>query len=270
MRTLHAAAVHRSRRNIADLRSYAAAGTGPRPCCWPWSSRHRLHAARPYSEQLLLRWAGLLHVQHPYAVRVVRLLRHTPNPRAATGVAPFTTRSSSRLRNGRCTAQAGKGATDRNVQSAGSRLQLRRTSPGAPAPGDDGADRHRRCTPIVVSTDSGPVWVVDPSPLRAELLRSLEALYGAVSASERLDRLGARRASKRRRWPYGAGKDHARRILAVRRHRRGQMIDSRCELCNPQVGTTSTYLHWGATAALGPDLREPVAQQGHDPETAAE
>lgn len=54
---------------------------------------------------------GLLLVQHPCAARVVQILRPRPTarPRAATGLAPFTARSSW-LRNRRCTVQAGREA----------------------------------------------------------------------------------------------------------------------------------------------------------------
>ncbi len=142
------------------------------PAAGPEAAGSRLPAARPCSEQLLRRLGGRAARAAPVC-RPGRAITapqcHSPRPRAATGVAPSTTRSSSRLRNGRCTVQAGKGATDCNVQSVCIRLQQRRTSPGVPAPGDDGADRHRRCTPMVVSTDSGSVRVGNPFSLRAEL-----------------------------------------------------------------------------------------------------
>jgi hypothetical protein len=97
--------------------------------------------------------------------------------------------------------------------------------------------------------------VVESSPRRKDASPLLEALCAAVSAFQGRDRRsGARRASKRRRRPYRAGKDHVRRTGGVGLGGGGggwcvptqRASLSGGEIYNPHIGTTCSTYQWGA------------------------
>jgi hypothetical protein len=189
----------------------------------------------------------------------------------------------------RCTVQAGKGARalQRATGSNGGLHQKHRR------PDRTGLIDTEPCTPIVVSTDSASGAGCRSFPLRAELgpgaaqnrsvtgrrrqddrgaaprgsaaHPALEALCGAVSASDGLDRRsGARRASGRRRRPYGAGKDSCvpdagRSSSQVRAEDRVPC----CELRSQGEGSTTrtrsticTNHYWGARPSSGRASRD--------------